>query len=109
MVEPVARSVLRLVAPVVVAFVVVALRVVRLKMVEEAFTMMPSVEVGARYWKGDVPKVSKVWPKLEPPPEPHAVPVFDMRPIALKVAQPAVPPALEITRLVVEAVEETER
>ena len=39
-----------------------------------------------------------------PPPDPQAVPVFEMRPIELKVAHPAVPPALETIRFVVEAV-----
>ena len=34
----------------------------------------------------------------------QAVPVLEMRPKELKVAQPAVPPALETTRPVVEAV-----
>ena len=37
-------------------------------------------------------------------PLPQVVPVFEINPMALKVAQPAVPPALETVRLVVEAV-----
>ena len=41
-----------------------------------------------------------------PEPEPQAVPVLEMVPVVLKVAQPAVPPALETMRLVVEAVPE---
>lgn len=43
------------------------------------------------------------------PEPPHALPVFEMPPMELKVAQPAVPPAFEMMRAVVEAVEETER
>ena len=43
------------------------------------------------------------------PEPPHALPVFDMRPMELNVAQPAVPPALETMRFVVLAVPETER
>ena len=43
--------------------------------------------------------------KLNPPlPEPQAVPVLEMRPEALKVAQPGIPPAEDTTRLVVDAV-----
>ncbi len=42
--------------------------------------------------------------KALPPPEPHAVWVFEIVPMVSNVAQPAVPPALETMRLVVEAV-----
>ena len=55
-------------------------------------------------------------PKLVPgvngkalPEPPHAVPVFDMRPIDENVAHPAVPPAEETIKFVVLAVPETER
>lgn len=53
------------------------------------------------------PKVVGVNGKLPPPPQ--ATPVFEMRPVAEKVAQPAAPPALETTKLVVEAVPVTAR
>ena len=54
------------------------------------------------------PKVVGVNGKAEPEP-PQALPVFEMVPSVAKVAQPAVPPALETVRFVVEAVPETER
>lgn len=41
-----------------------------------------------------------------PPPEPQALPVLEIVPLVEKVAQPAVPPALETMRFVVEAVPE---
>src|SRR3989344_6639117 len=44
-----------------------------------------------------------------PLPEPQAVPVFEMRPVAENVAQPAAPPAEETVRFVVEAVPEIVR
>ena len=52
------------------------------------------------------PKVVGVHENV-PLPEPQAVPVFEMRPVVLKVAQPAVPPAEETVRSVVLAVPET--
>ncbi len=49
------------------------------------------------------PKVVGVKEKV-PEPEPQAVPVLEMVPFVLNVAQPAVPPADETMRLVVDAV-----
>lgn len=46
---------------------------------------------------------------LPPPPLPQAEPVFDINPLAAKVAHPAVPPAFETISRVVLAVEETDR
>ena len=51
-----------------------------------------------------VPKLVVGVQAKEPPPVPHATPVLEMRPMLLKVAHPAGPPADETTRLVVEAV-----
>ena len=47
--------------------------------------------------------MSGVKSKPPPPPEPHAVPVFEMVPLEEKVAHPGVPPAEEMVKLVVEA------
>ena len=63
--------------------------------VEVEFAVMPNEVVGVQL---------KV-----PLPDPQATPVLLMRPIVEKVAQPAVPPALETTRLVVLAVPEMVR
>ncbi len=49
------------------------------------------------------PNVVGVNGNAEPEP-PQALPVFEMRPVAEKVAQPAAPPAPETMRFVVEAV-----
>ena len=51
------------------------------------------------------PETEKADLPPEPPePEPQAVPVLDIVPLLLKVAQPAVPPAEETIRPVVDAV-----
>lgn len=76
-----------------------------LPIVDEAFTIMPIVEVGARYAVAPVPLISHVLPKLAPPPPvPQATPVLEMVPSTAKVAHPAVPPALDTVSLEVEAI-----
>ncbi len=52
-----------------------------------------------------VPKVvAKVKSLAPPPPDPHALPVFEISPVAEKVAQPGVPPAPETMSAEVDAV-----
>ena len=88
---------------VVVALVVVELTIERLVIDEEALITIPMLVAPL----GVMTEMSVVVAHLEvllPPPEPQAVPVFEMSPIEEKVAQPAVPPAEETKRLVVEAV-----
>ena len=88
---------------VVVALVVVELTIERLVIDEEALMTIPMLVAPL----GVMTEMSVVVAHLEvllPPPEPQAVPVFEMSPIEEKVAQPAVPPAEETMRLVVEAV-----
>ena len=68
---------------------------------------LPEKKVGELVAAVRAPKCDWKVKSAPPEPVPHATPVFESVPLLENVAQPAVPPAEETTRFVVEAVPET--